>query len=284
MNDVFKKIVVYIVTVAVVVGFLSTYYFVNQFSNSREIGDVDNLTGQRIGVITAYEGDYLLSDRDDITLQRYDTQADLLIALCYKQVDAVALTDDMAKYIVDVSTGFKINDKPIATNNVASLFRNDSKLIGEYEEFLEVIKANGEYDKFIERYQNGEYYDGSPITEQTGTGEVIKVGYLFDFIPVVFEDAINKCPNGSEVDIFIMFANYMNYKIDWVVETETSGLTDIYYGNIDCLLAGYSEIYRDECDKSEYLDMGPNYRDANIVLLEVEDYDNIKIGELKEGE
>jgi len=264
------------------IGFLAAIYFKNQFANSRKIDRIDNLSGQRIGVITAYEGDYLLSDRQDITLQRYNSEADLLVALCYRQVDAAALTYDMANYVVSLSSGFKIHEQPIATNNVASMFSEGSKYMAEFEDFLQVIKENGEYDKYLERYYNNEYYDGSPITEQTGTGEIVRIGYNYNLIPIAFEDTINHCPNGSEVDIYIMFANYMNYKIEWVKEAETSGVNDLYYGKIDILLAGYSEVYREDCETSPYVDMGPSYRDSYIVLLEVEDYDNLKIGVLEE--
>jgi len=282
MNDVFKKIVVLFVSLLLIIMTISVAYFSNLFKHSRTIGDVDHLSGQRIGVITAYEGDYLLSDREDITLLRYDTQPEVLIALCYKQVDAVALTREMAEYVVNVCSGFMINEKPIAKNNLASLYKEDSKYMAEFEEFLNEYKKSGAYDLFLESIENDAYYDGSSITDETGTGEVIKIGYVLDFLPVVFEDAINHCPNGFEVEIMRQFANYKNYQIEWIKETETSGLSDVYYGKIDILLSGYTEIYRKECDNSEYVDLGPNYLESDIVLLEVEDYDNIVMGEIPE--
>jgi len=282
MNDVFKRIVILFVVLILSMATISVAYFSNLFKHSRTIEDVDHLSGQRIGVITAYEGDFLLSDREDITLLRYETQPEVLIALCYKQVDAIAFTREMAEYVVNVCTGFKINDKPIAKNNLASLYQDDSKYIGEFEEFLQEYKKSGEYDKFLESCENNAFYDGSPITEETGTGEVVRIGYILDFLPVVFEDTINHCPNGFEVEIMRQFANYKNYQIEWVKETETSGLSDVYYGKIDILLSGYTDIYRKECDNSEYVDLGPSYLASDIVLLEVEDYDNIVMGELPE--
>jgi len=283
MNDVFKRIVIVLIVSTIVIITISAAYFSNVFRSSREIGDVDHLSGQKIAVVTAYEGDYCLSDREDITLLRYDTEPGALMALCYKQVDGFATTLDAAEYVLSITTGFKINDKPIAYNGMASLFRRDSKILKEFNEFIEEYKKTDEYQDYVYKCNNDGYYDGSPITEETGTGEVIKVGYVPDYIPISYLDTVLNCPNGSEVEIIRKFANYMNYQIEWILEGEVSGITEIYYGNIDILLDGYSDVYRKELEDSPEVDMSDSYRDSLIVLLEVEDYDKLSIAEVKEA-
>jgi len=284
MNNVFRRIVILFTAIIVSIAAVSTVYLSNLFKEQRVIEDVDHLSGQRIGVISAYEGDYLLSDRKDLTLLRYDTEADLLVALCYRQVDAAALTDDMARYVLRNASGFKINETPIASNGLASLFVEGSEYMQEFADFLEVFKKSGRYEEYVNKVNNDEYYDGSPLPEETGTGKVLRIGYLPDYMPTVFKDAKTNHANGSEVEIYIEFANYMNYQIEWFAESETTAVTDIAYKKIDICLAGYSEIYRAECDDSPYSDLGPTYMESSIVLLEVEDYEQLSLGAIAKEE
>lgn len=283
MNNTFKKIVILAAASLLCLSVL-TFYFVNEFRNSRAIGDVDNLSGQKIGVVSAYEGDYLLSDREDITLLRYDTESDLLVALCYQKVDAIAVATDNANYYMSVTTGLKINDKPIDHLGMCSLFEEDSNLMHEYNDFIAEFKQTEEYQEYLYRVDNQLFYDGSQTTPETGTGETINVGYITTYIPVVFKDAINKIPNGSEVEFLRLFANAHNYKINWIEVSESTTTQDLLSGKMDIILAGYSDVYRDEYDVFPVADLGDNYRECDLLLLEIEDPDNLSIGALYEEE
>ena len=66
----------------------------------RPIEDIHNLDGRRVGVGLGYSTDYLLTGRDDMALMRYDSTADMLMALRYRRVDAIAAERPVANQIM----------------------------------------------------------------------------------------------------------------------------------------------------------------------------------------
>ena len=273
----FASIIVF--TVAISVAF-----FRGDFSFAKEVSDVDALTGQRIGVMTAYESDYLLSDRSDITLKRYDSEADLMVALCYKQVDAISYIKEYGKYILKRTKGFEMVDGSLAQTGYALIYDKvrQQELADEFNEWLAVFMESDRYDEYCRKIDNIDFYDGSPITEETGTGKMIAVAYIYDYVPIVFADAKTGLPNGYETEIIRLFANDMNYKIEWVETTDSIVWNLLLAGKVDLYLGGYSELYRSEMDSSEYYGMSDNYYVTDIVLMKVSDYDNISLIDILE--
>ncbi len=284
MRNVFRRIIILAVCSLLFVVTISVVFFRGEMKNAEEIESVDLLTGQRIGVISAYEGDYLLTGRDDITLLRYDSEAECLLALSYKQVDAIAVVEDMAEYIMMVSTGLKTVEEPITYSGMATLFMKDGKFEEDFNEFVKEFRKTDEYQKYIEKVKNDAYYDGSEIIEETGTGEEIRLGYDELYLPVSFTDTKTGKPNGSEVEMFIYYANARNYRIKWEKITEATTAQAIASGTVDAVLIGYSDIYREETEMSTTVSMSDSYRETAVVLIEVEDYDNLSFGSLMEGE
>jgi len=277
MNNVFRRIVILFILLSIFVFVTMMVFFKNHIQSARTITDVDNLSGQKIAVVQGWEGDYILTDRKDLTLLRYDTQSDALVALCYKQVDAYAQTLDGALYIQSMTSGLKINDKPLAVNGMTTIFREDSELLHEFNDFIEIYSQTDEYQEYLNKCDNQEFYDGSEILEETGTGKTIRVGYCVDYIPISFTDTKTGKPNGSEIDFIRRFANYMNYKIEWKKLPESGAYEELNVGNIDIMAEGYSDVYRDEFDISPTTDMSIPYRYSTVVILSVDDYDNLSI-------
>ena len=84
-----KRTVIFdMVTIILLCGLLSGC---GQIRNAHPITDVHNLDGQRVGVGLAWGPDYLLTEREDLTLMRYNNVAGAVTALCYNQVDAIAV-------------------------------------------------------------------------------------------------------------------------------------------------------------------------------------------------
>jgi len=284
MTNTFNRILILLITSLLFVVVVSIVFFTGEIKNAKAVNNVDHLTGQRIGTPSAYEGDYVLTPRDDITLLRYDTEADCLMALYYKKIDAIALVNDGGKYLLTKSSGLKINDTPIDYSGMCTLFVKDSIWTDRFNEWLKEYKKTEEYQEYLDKADNLKFYDGSEILEETGTGETIRIGYVEDYIPVSFTDTESRLPNGSEVDIFRRFANDCNYQIKWFPITEENGSSMIVAKQIDCILVGYSDVYANEVSKSLYSELSDIYRDSKIVLLEVEDYDKFSINSyLEEG-
>ena len=71
----------------------------------RPITDVNDLEGRRVAVNLAWEADYLLSGREDLTIVQYDSFADIILALGYDKVDAFAVDGLVWKVFQANSTG-----------------------------------------------------------------------------------------------------------------------------------------------------------------------------------
>ena len=67
------------------------------------IDDVSDLGGRTVGVNLEWSADYMLSDRDDMTIVRYNTVASLVMALRYGHIDAIAIERPTAHDIMSVS-------------------------------------------------------------------------------------------------------------------------------------------------------------------------------------
>ena len=78
-----------------------------QIRNAHPITNVHKLDGQRVGVGLAWGPDYLLSARDDLTLMRYNNVAGAVTALCYNQVDAIAVEQPLAVDILACIDGLR---------------------------------------------------------------------------------------------------------------------------------------------------------------------------------
>ena len=93
-----RTVVLSLVTALVLCYTLSSC---GQIKNARPITDVHKPDGQRVGVGLAWGPDYLLTGRDDLTLMCYNNVAGAVTALCYNQVDAIAVERPIAVNILE---------------------------------------------------------------------------------------------------------------------------------------------------------------------------------------
>ncbi len=100
-----KRTVVLCLVIAIVT--CSMFSGCGQIRNAQPITDVHNLSGQRVGVALAWGPDYLLSEREDITLMRYNNVAGAVTALCYNQIDAIAVEMPIAVDILTCISGLR---------------------------------------------------------------------------------------------------------------------------------------------------------------------------------
>ena len=287
MNNVVRKITFMFINILVVTVVIASVFFGNELKSARQVTgeNIDQLTGQRIGALTAWEADYILSGRDDITLKRYDEAGDMLMALCYKQIDAAALGSSLASYIMQKVTGLKVLDEPIDHDKYCAVqYVENKELNQQFDAWAESFYGSARSDEIREKIYNNYYSDGCGKIEETGTGEVIKVGYNIDGQPCTFIDTISGGPRGFEVDIMTMFANDNNYQIEWVEATETTVYPFIEQKKIQLYVGGYAEVYRGEFDVNPDFELSKPYLEYDIVVLVVDDWNNLSLNNYQEEE
>ena len=122
------------------------------------ITDINDLEGRKVGVNLAWEADYILTPRTDMQLFRYDSTPDMLLALGYDKVDAIAVDDSMWRMMDKNSEGLIKIEPEIKKTGYGWIFK-DKQLRDEFNAFLK------EFKKTVDKYE-------SPLSQRYASKEM----------------------------------------------------------------------------------------------------------------
>ena len=201
-----------------------------------------------MGVNLAWEPDYMLTGRDDLELVRYDTLADMILALKFNKVDALAV-DGMIWNVMNVgSVGLKRVDPAFSSVGYTLYFGPDREALrDEFNAFLAEYQDSEEYRDHMARLDafDGKSYIG-PDIPQTGTGELLRVAIESEGFPRSFPDPVTNQPSGFDLEALRYFANAHDYRL----ELSLSNYVDIVYGLqagvYDVGVGNLSDVYAQE--------------------------------------
>lgn len=249
----------------------------NQIRNARSITDVHKLDGQRVGVGIAWGPDFLLTDREDLTLMRYNSVAGALTALYYNQVDAIAVEQPLAVDILSSIDGLQCIEEPIAEDRMAVLVSpNQPELQEELDKFIKEFVTTQEYADLVARSQDpaGYRYQQIPLV---GGSRVLQVGAIADGFPFSYRNSETNVFEGSDVEFLCHFANACGYDLEFHANTWESMELGVQYNTYDIGCGGISELYRADIEQSGSALMTESFFPVNIVFIEVEDRDALTI-------
>ena len=116
------------------------------------IDDVSDLGGRTVGVNLAWSADYMLSDRDDMTLVRYNTVASLVMALRYGQVDVIAMERPFANEVMCCMSGLRMVEPATATDELVACVNIDrTDVLGDFNAFASDFYGSEAYIELYER-------------------------------------------------------------------------------------------------------------------------------------
>ena len=203
----------------------------HELANYRPIGDVNDLEGRKIGVNLAWASDYVLSPRDgrDLNLYRYDTPADLLMALFYHQIDAICI-DELGWLIMENTNGDALHrvSEPVAMDGyVAYMFPTREALRDDFNRFLAYYHGTEEFAELYGRIMDfdGVEYESGEYIHPNGNGEKIKLAFIADYFPYCYSETDGTIC-GYDIELMYAFADYCNYDIELIGTSEE----DLYYG------------------------------------------------------
>ncbi len=239
-----------------------------QLQPARPIMDVHNMDGQRIAVGLAWSPDYMLSGRKDIVLQRYNATTDMIMALKYRRVDAIAMDVAYAKYMCAQMPALEMIPEPIAVDQVLAFFATDEpELLAAFNAFLEDFIGTPEYEDILRRFDEFETsYEYVEIPEPQDGG-VITLTVEQDLIPYSYWDFSLKKIIGSDVDIMRYFAVSMGCRLEIIFGSYTSCIANLLTKKADVMAGGLSEWYRHEVELSGNALVSNNYMDVDILLV-----------------
>jgi len=246
-------------------------YFYTTLREAQDIAAVDELSGQRIGCCAGWEVDLLLSKRDDVTLLRYESNADCVLALCYGQVDAIGIDEMSATTVMKNVTGVQMLPDPIAA--VGCTFyvnRQREDLLQDFNDFASGLLSADYYQAFHDRavYADGDTYD-MPDIEVLTEGEHIRVGYVPDCYPECFYDFVTGEIQGYGVETMERFALEKGYVIDWVETTDMDAMIQLSLNKLDMCASYISDVYREETEAGTTAHMTEAYLFCNVFLVQM---------------
>lgn len=248
------------------------------------ITDVNNLDNRKIGVMMSWGPDYALSDRDDLSLLRYSRIADMVLALSYGRIDAIAIEEALSKQVLNCVEGVRRVSEPVASDGITAAINIDREdLREEFNEFIKDFQNTDEYKDLYDRTFNKAKYTYKEV-ELKGGDKTITVGVAYDNYPFTYIDFVSDDYYGIDIEVLSHFANAYGYNIEFVGGTWENIQIMLYYKKLDMAISGISDRYRDDFELTDAALISDIYMPMNIVLIEVEDYEKIKVvGDLENG-
>ena len=234
-----------------------------------ELKDADDTKGKRIAVKMGYDSDYYFSKTNDQKIIRYNTSADMILALKNKYVDAVAGTEVENNLILQVSSGLRMLPGEVDKyGNVFCVTKEDPQLLAELNEFLAEFMKTDEYADIERRFNESfdfEYeYKDIPLT---GTGRTIRVTVDPFSYPFSYYDYDEEHYGGIEIEILSAFANSKGYRLEIVEDSAALILQRLINGTADIAACGFSDIYKSEAEIVDAYKMSEPYYFGKITLL-----------------
>lgn len=255
----------------------------SEFKSYRPITDVNNLDGRKIGVNLGLAADYILSPRDgdDLYLCRYDSAADILLALYYRQIDAICC-DSLSWGVMESTTqGFKRCEEYVAMDGFLAYVNPEKEYIRDkLNEFLKYYKTTSAYEAIMKSVNDLSTYGAEfgRNSDKNGTGEKVTVAYSADCYPSSYPDT-DGTALGYDVELLYDFAAYSNYEIEFVPTSYQDMCMGTLMGRYDIGIGCISLSYKEDAEVIGILPSDVLY-DVPLYLVEIADPDNLEIGNL----
>lgn len=141
------------------VNFSQPYYSANQViilaEGNNDIKDFADLKGKKVAVMLGFTGDVVVSEMEDVKVERFNAAYAGIMALQNGKVDAVVLDSETANNYVAKNSGLKLAEGKGETEDYAiAVKKSDAKLLEEINAAIDQIKADGTFGKIIEKHFN----------------------------------------------------------------------------------------------------------------------------------
>lgn len=138
------------------VGFTKDYFVAKQVLIVREDAvepkKVEELKGQKVGVILGFTGDLIVAKIPEIKAERYNSIFSAIMALNTGKVDSIIVDSAPAKSYVAKNKKLKIVEIESDEEKYAIAGKKGSPLLEEINVVLAEIIKDGTYDKIVKKY------------------------------------------------------------------------------------------------------------------------------------
>ncbi len=121
-------------------------------SDNTEIVDAKSLKGKKVGVVTGYTGDTVVSEMDGVTVERYKKGIDAVMDLNSSRLDAVVIDSPTANRFISKFQDLKgVVDPIFETEEYAiAVAKGNTELLDKINTTIKRLKDNGDIERFAE--------------------------------------------------------------------------------------------------------------------------------------
>ena len=139
------------------INFSNPYYTSKQLlivNKNSTLSTLESLKGHKVGVVLGCTGDVIATEMgNSITLYRYNTTSESIMALNANKIDAVILDSEPAKNFVKNNSNLKYIDNELAKEDYAiAVGKQNLTLVKNINAALETLKSNGTFKKLNKKY------------------------------------------------------------------------------------------------------------------------------------
>ena len=237
---------------------------------------MSNLGGRTVGVNLEWSADYMLSDRDDMTIVRYNTVASLVMALRYGHIDAIAIERPTAHDIMYCMSGLRIVEPATATDELVACVNIDrTDVLEDFNAFASDFYGSEAYIELYERL-NSDSFEYHKV-EPTDGGRILNVGIPTDCYPFCYIDSESGKIVGSDVEVITRFANEYGYSLKLTGGVFSTIEMGIVNGEFDIAIGTFFESSRVDTELTGTVNLSKPYMNHEIVFMEIEDPNNMKV-------
>lgn len=256
-------------------------YYRRYMRSAQAVESIDALSGQRIGCCAGWETDYLLSDRDDITLLRYDDNTNAMTALAFGQVDAVGIDEANLQVWLQATEGLEILPDPIARIGMTAYYSFGAEgkgLVAEFNDFTAAFQNDPDYADFLDRafLRDGEEYHNVDVPETEG-GETVEVGYIPEYYAECYTDAKTRQACGFGIELMKRFAYEHGYSVRFREVSSDNAYVELMEDRLDFVLCQATDVYRAETEASGICGMSQPYLYCNVYILKIRDGEKLSL-------
>ena len=206
----------------------------------KEVKNVGDLSGAKIGVQLGTTGDIYVSDYENdgsgTKVERYNKGADAIQALKLGKIDCVVIDEQPALEFVKQNTGLKILDDEFTKEDYALCIGKDNpELLENVNTAIEKLQSDGTIDSIINNYIGSDSqigktpYEKKDVERKNGT---LKIGTNAEFPPYEYYE--DNQITGIDIDIMQAVCDELGMDMqvedmafDSIIAAITSGKVDV---------------------------------------------------------
>lgn len=238
---------------------------------SREPLAADNLAGRKVGTVIGESTDYILSSPAyGLDVFRYDTYADMQLALRFNRIDAASMESDEAYVFCRMQPDTEIGLIAAEQMEFGYVFNADrQELLEQFNQFIKEFRKTEEYADLLRRVEASAEapYQAKKVENTAPVGKALRVAAFDGWEPVSYINTSTGEWEGCDVELTTHFANSIGAKLELKAMSWGQMMIEMGSGLVDLMLYPASLMMAKDMEMSGNITMSDWVFLKDIVLV-----------------